>query len=256
MKRSTQHQLHLIWALAKTDFKLRYQGSVLGFIWALLKPLLLFVILNLVFSHLFGSEVPYYSLQLLTAILLWTFFAEGTAMGLTSMMSKGHILTKIAFPRWVIVVASSLQSLMTFVINLLILLVALLVMGVPLELWQLLLFVGYCFIIYLVVVAFSLFAAPLFLRFRDVNQIWEVLLITGFYAAPIIYPLSIIPPWLQPWLYLNPMTFVIEHAKAVLFLGEVSRLDHHLLYLSLVGLALLFAWLFFRRVESRVIELL
>ena len=256
MKRSTQHSVQLIWVLAKTDFKLRYQGSVLGFVWALLKPLLLFVILSLVFSNLFAGQVEYYSLQLLTAILLWNFFAEGTSVGLTSMSSKAHILTKISFPRWVVVLAASLQSLMTFLINLMILLAALFLYGVSLSVWQLLIFLGYLMIIYLLVLGFSFIAAPLFIRFRDLNQIWEVLLMAGFYAAPIIYPLSIIPEWLKPWLYLNPMTFLIEHSKGVLFLGESSRFDHHLVYLVLLALFLLFSWWFFKRYERRVVEYL
>jgi len=256
LRRSTQHHRELIWALAKTDFKLRFQGSVLGFLWALLKPLFLFLILNLVFSNLFASEVPHYSLQLLTAILMWSFFAEGTMLGLTSMMNKAHLLTRIRFPRWVVVVAASLQSLMSFVINIAILLTAFFILGVPLELWQLLVFGVYLVVLYVLVLGFSFFSAPFFLRFRDWNQIWEVLLMGGFYAAPIIYPLSIIPEWLRPWLYLNPMTFLIEHSKGVLFYGTVSRFDHHLLYGFLVFVGFLLALWFFGRYEDRVVELL
>lgn len=251
-----RNNLHLVWVLAKTDFKLRYQGSVLGFVWALLKPLLLFVILNLVFSHLFAGEVEHYALRLLTAILMWNFFAEGTTVGLTSMMSKSHILTKINFPRWIVVVAASLQSLMTFVINLVILLGALLIFGVSLSLFQLVVFVGYLVILYLLVLGFSLFAAPLFIRFRDFNQIWEVLLMAGFYAAPVIYPLTIIPESIRPWLYLNPMTFLIQHAKGILFLGEVSNLQNHLVYLLLLLILLMSGTVFFKFYEKKVIEYL
>lgn len=247
---------HLVWVLAKTDFKLRYQGSVLGFVWALLKPLLLFVILNLVFSHLFAGQVEHYALQLLTAILMWNFFAEGTTVGLTSMMSKSHILTKINFPRWIVVVAASLQSLMTFAINLLILLGALFVFGVDLSVGQVLIFLGYLLVLYFLVLGFSLFAAPIFIRYRDLNQIWEVLLMAGFYAAPVIYPLSVIPEWLRPWLYLNPMTFLIEHAKGILFLGEVTNYQNHLVYFGLVVALVCFGWMFFRRFAKRVIEFL
>lgn len=242
--------------LAKTDFQLRYQGSILGFVWALLKPLLLFLILNLVFSHLFAGDVPFYSLQLLMGILMWNFFAEGSMLGLTSLMSKSHILTKIAFPRIVVVFASVFQSLMTFVINLGILLIALLLMGVPVGWGQILIFLGYCFLVMLVVLAFSLMTAPLYLRFRDLNQIWEVFLTAGFYATPVIYPLSVMPSWLQPWLYLNPMTFLIEHAKGILFLGGVSRLDHHLIYLGVLICALLLGWFTFKKSQIRAIELL
>ena len=256
LRRSRKNIGQLIWVLAKTDFKLRYHGSVLGFVWALLKPLLLFVILNLVFSHLFAAEVEFYSLQLLTAILMWNFFAEGTQLGLTSLMSKAHLLTKISFPRWVVVVASTLQSLMTFGINLIILLAAFWLFGVSLSIWQLLVFSLYLVTLYLLILAFSLLTAPLFIRYRDLNQIWDVILTAGFYFAPIIYPLSIIPSWLQPWLYLNPMTFLIEHSRGVIFLGQWSRADHHLFYLGFVLVFLIFAWKVFKRFDTRIVELL
>lgn len=256
MSSSQRHRLQLIWLLAKTDFKLRYQGSVLGFLWALLKPLFIFMILNLVFSHLFAGDVPHFSLQLLMGILMWGFFSEGTMAGMTSLQSKSHILSKLAFSRWVIVVAASLQALMTFAINLLILLGALLLFEVPLSVFQLIIFLGYLLLLYLIVLGFSFIAAPTFIRFRDLNQIWEVLLTGGFYAAPIIYPLAVIPDWLQPWLFLNPMTFLIEHSKAILFTADISRLDHHVLYLSLVILGFVFSLAFFEKVQARVVEYL
>jgi len=256
VRHTRQHLWSLVWVLAKTDFKLRYQGSVLGIIWALLKPLFLFVILNLVFSHLFASQTEHYSLQLLTGIFLWNFFAEATMGGLTSLMNKSHLLTKIAFPRWIIVVAASLQSLMTFLITIVILFGACMIAGVTFQFWQLLMFAYYMLLLYILVLGFSFFAAPFFLRFRDFNQIWDVLLMGGFYAAPIIYPLAALPVWLQPWLYLNPMTFLIEHAKDLLFAGNVSRLDHHLIYSAVVLAVFLFGYWFFRKFESRVVELL
>src|SRR5690606_21281841 len=87
----------LIWRLARTDFKLRYHGSFLGYAWALVKPLMLFAVLNFVFSHIFnlrGMGVPLYPLQLLTAILLFNFFAEGTMQGMNSLLSKNQLVTK------------------------------------------------------------------------------------------------------------------------------------------------------------------
>jgi ABC-2 type transport system permease protein len=256
MKHFSKKSWDLVWLMAKTDFKLRYQGSILGFLWALLKPLFLFGILYLVFSNFFGQQTPYYSLQLLTGIFLWSFFAEGTSVGLMSLQNKAHLLTKIYFPRWIVVVASTFQSLLTLMINLLILLVVVLVSGVSISLWQIVLFGLYLLVLYGIVLGFSFFMAPFFLRFRDVNQIWEVLLMGGFYAAPIIYPLSALPSWLQPWMYLNPMTFLIEHVRGVLFLGTVSRLDHHVMYFGVVLLVFLFGIWFFRKYEKRVIELL
>ncbi|MDP3975496.1 MAG: ABC transporter permease [bacterium] len=250
------HLWHLTWVLARADFKLRYHGSVLGFFWALLKPLFIFLVLNLVFSHLFSSGVEYYSLQLLTGIMLWNFFAEGSMLGLTSFVGKAHILTKMSFPRWVVVVASCLQSLMSFAVNFFILVGALLLFGPTLALWQLLMLLAYSLLIFAVILAFSLLTSALFARYRDLNQIWEVLLTGGFFAAPVIYPMTILPESLRNWFYLNPMTFIIEHAKGVIFLAELSRPDHHLIYLGVVLVALLLGIWVFARFQGRAVEYL
>jgi ABC-2 type transport system permease protein len=116
MKKENNY-LELMLRLARTDFKLRYQGSFLGYIWAILKPLLLFTILNFVFSTVFNTRnngVPFYSLQLLTGLLLFNFFSEGTMAGLTSLVAKAQLVTKIYVPRWILVMASTLNALFIF----------------------------------------------------------------------------------------------------------------------------------------------
>lgn len=256
MRKISHRTFQLSWLMAKMDFKLRYQGSVLGFFWALLKPLFLFAILNVVFSHLFSQHVPFYSLQLLMGILFWNFFAEGTSVGLMSMMSKSHILTKVSLPRSAVVLAASFQTFLTFLINLGLLMVAFILFELPLSFWQIFIFFFYIFLLYFLVLGFSFFAAPFFLRFRDFNQVWEVLLMGGFFTAPVIYPLGTMPSWLQPFLYLNPMTFLIEHARAVMFSSDFSRMDHHLLYFVFVLFLFCFGFWFFRKNERRVVELL
>ena len=115
MARHHENYKELIWMLAKTDFKLRYHGSALGYVWAILKPLLMFTILNFVFSELFnsrGNGIPHYSLQLLVAIILFNFFSEGTSAGMNSLLTKSQLVTKIYVPRWTIIVAATINSAM------------------------------------------------------------------------------------------------------------------------------------------------
>ena len=111
--------LELIWILAKTDFKLRYNGSFLGFVWVLLKPLFTFLILNFVFSNIFGNTKEY-SLGLFVGLVLWNFFSEGTIIGMTSLINKAHILTKVALPKWILVLSSILNTLLNFSLTLII----------------------------------------------------------------------------------------------------------------------------------------
>ena len=124
MVKSHENYRELVIRLAKTDFKLRYHGSFLGYVWVILKPLLMFAVLNFVFSSLFNfknSGNPYYPLELLTSLLLFQFFAEGTMIGMTSLISKAQLVTKIYVPRWTIVLGSTINNLFVFCMNLFVL---------------------------------------------------------------------------------------------------------------------------------------
>src|ERR1035437_7615362 len=124
MIKSHENYRELVMRLAKTDFKLRYHGSVLGYVWAILKPLLMFTILNFVFSSLFNfrnSGTPNYPLELLTGLLMFNFFSEGTMSGMNSLLSKAQLVTKIYVPRWTIVLGSTVNALFVYGMNLIVL---------------------------------------------------------------------------------------------------------------------------------------
>ena len=237
--------------LAWTDFKLRYHGSILGFLWALLKPILIFLILNFVFSNIFGRGDPYFSVRLLLGIVLWNFFAEGTMMGMISLHSKAAIITKVKFPLWIVVVASIANIMLTFLINLGIFSVFLIIAkGIP-SLTQVAVFLYYVVLITMVIMSFSFITSTLFIKLRDLNQVWEVLLIAGFYACPIIYPISVIPRNVQWVIFLNPMTFVIQYSKLVLIEGKFQNLTLHIIYTLIVVAVFLFGiWVFSRNAKK------
>ena len=131
----------LIRELVITDFKLRYQGSVLGYAWSLLKPLFLFAVMYVVFVHFlrFGQDVPHFVSALLLGIVLWTFFVETVTQGMQSIVNRGDLIRKISFPKYIIVVSSSLSALINLVINLLVVLAVMLIDGVDFG-WSALLF--------------------------------------------------------------------------------------------------------------------
>ncbi len=213
-----QHENYreLIWALAKTDFKLRYHGSVLGYLWAILKPLLMFSILNFVFSSLFnsrGNGIPYYSLQLLVGIILFNFFSEGTMAGMSSLLSKSKLVTKIYVPRWTIIIASTINSALVFLMNILVIIFFFALYRFLPSLQAMALFVMFLLFTYVIIVGFSLLTAPLYVKFRDLSMIWEVLLSILFYASPIVYSLQMMPEKIQKIMLLNPMAFIIHFSK-------------------------------------------
>jgi ABC-2 type transport system permease protein len=255
MKKEYKNIKELIWLLAKTDFKLRYQGSVLGYVWAILKPLALFAVLNFVFSSMFnmrGAGNEYYSLELLTGILLFNFFSEGTMSGLMSLVSKGQLVTKIYMPRWILVLASTLNSFFIFLTNIIVLAIFFIIKGKMPSIEGVLMFLGFTVLLYMLVVAFSFLAAPLYVRFRDLSMIWEVLLSIIMYASPIIYPLTLVPAHIQKLLLLSPVGFLIYFAKQGLISNHFPTAVQGLCFAGLIILVLFLSILLFRK-TSRVI---
>ena len=214
-----QHENYreLIWVLAKTDFKLRYHGSFLGYLWAILKPLLMFTILNFVFSSLFnpkgGNGIPYYSLQLLVGIIMFNFFSEGTMAGMGSLLAKSQLVTKIYVPRWTIIIASTINSALIYLMNILVIIFFFALNRFLPHFPSLLLFVAFSVAIYVIVLAFALLTAPLYVKFRDLSMIWEVMTSILFYASPIVYSLQLMPANYQKIMLLNPMAFIIHFTK-------------------------------------------
>jgi lipopolysaccharide transport system permease protein len=218
----------LIWTLVRTDFKVRYHRTLMGFLWALLKPVTMLLAMLAVFSLIFASD-PNYKLNLLVAMFLWDFFAESTKVGLTSLYAKGYLLTKTRFPRWIVVVTSISNALITVVVVSLAMLVVLVLSGRPPSLVGMVLFLAYVVQFCLMVIGFSLGASVLFLRYRDLNQVWDVLVSAGFFIAPVVYPLGILPERFHFYLYLWPPTSVIQFSRSVLVEGTIPSLRAHLL---------------------------
>lgn len=205
----------LVSELVRTDFKLRYQGSALGYAWSLLRPLLLFIILYVVFVKFLkvGNGVPYYPVYLLLGVVIWNFFIEMTAQGLGSIVNRGDLIRKISIPRWIVVVSSSISALINFTLNLVVIAVFMAVGHVPLSihiLWLPVIFAE----VYFFALGLAFFLSAAFVKFRDLSYIWEVVLQAGFYLVPILYPLSRIPNLtFQKLILLNPMAQAVQDAR-------------------------------------------
>lgn len=186
--------LHLSVTLAVLEFKLRFFGSVLGYLWQLMRPLLLFGVLYTVFTQFvkLGAGIDFYPAILLTGIVLFTFFSDATSRSVTAVLDRENLVRKIEFPRLVVPIAVILVAYFNLVLNLLAVLVFVLLTGVevrmewlalPLLLLPLGLFAG----------GLAMLLSALFVRFRDVQPIWEVVLQVAFYGSPILYVLDQLP---------------------------------------------------------------
>jgi ABC-2 type transport system permease protein len=202
--------------VAAIDFKLRYADSALGYLWSLLKPLAMFSVLYVVFGRFFKltAGLSHYPLYLLIGVVLWTFFIDATTMTLPSIVYRGELLRKLAFPRIIVPVSSTLTAGLTFAVNLVA--IAVFVAGnqiIPSPRWLLLL--PLLAELYLFTLGLGLLLSTLFVSFRDIGQIWELVAQLLFYATPTFYPVSLLPHWLQSVVFLNPFVQVMQDTRNV-----------------------------------------
>ena len=252
--RSHAHLLALIWTLIRTDFKVRYHATIGGFVWALLKPVSMFLVLLVVFSFIFAPSDPHYRLNLILGLFLWEFFAEGTKVGLVSLFAKGYLLTKTRFPRWIVVATSSSNAIITLLVFTIAILIYLGWAGRFPSPLRLLLFVVYAIEMWMIVLGFSLSTSVLYPRYRDLNHLWEAISQAGFFVAPIVFPVQILPERLHPYLYLWPPTSVIEFSRRVLIQETIPTLEANLLLLVATLSILAVGSVVFQRYAARAAE--
>lgn len=214
----------LLAELTKTDFKLRYQGSVLGYLWALLRPLMMFAILYIVFAKLLkiGNDIPHYPVYLLVGTTMWSFFTECTQQGIQAIVVRGDLLRKISFPKYIVVVSATLTAVINMLINLVVIIIFALINGVE-PTWSWLLAIPAIVELYLLSLGIAFLLGSINVKYRDITSIWEVLIQALFYAVPIIYPISMVASTSEiaaKIILLNPIAQAIQDIRFCLITHE------------------------------------
>lgn len=255
----------LLRELVITDFKLRYQGSVLGYLWSLLKPLLLFAILYLVFVQFlkFGGDLEHYPVYLLLGVVMWSFFIEATSQGMQAIVERGDLIRKINFPKYIIVVSGTISALINMLLNLLIVFVFMAIDGVDIQLTSLLLPLN-LLELYVLSLAIAFLLGAVYVKYRDVGHIWEVFLQGAFYATPILYPIGMViaqSEFAAKILMLSPIAQIIQDARYNLISHQTittqGLIDTPILavlpYLLVLVLIVFAAW-YFKKNQARFAE--
>jgi lipopolysaccharide transport system permease protein len=244
--------LELIWNLTVVDLKNRYQNTALGFFWSLLSPFLQALVLYFVFRHLWGHEEDFV-VNLLVGIMAWQFFATGTSSALHSIVGKSSLVTRVYIPRHILVLSNALTSLINSLLSFVVLLpiIFALVRHLPVTV---LLFPLIHIVYFWFVYGAGLFLSSLFVYFRDVNQIWDVLVRVLFFCSPIFYPLSIIPDYLMPYYRLNPVTQFITIYRDVMVTGSLPSLFSTAVVIGFAIAAYFVGSLVFNKLERRFAE--
>ena len=231
--------LILVRELVRTDFKLRYQGSVLGYLWAVIRPFLLFSILYVVFDVILhmGGDIDHYPVYLLTGTVLWSFFLECTNQGIQSIIMRGDLLRKINFSKPILVISATATAVINLLINLCVIVIFCFINGIYPQLSWLLVPL-FILELYILSLGISLLLSAINVRFRDISSIWEVLSQALFYAIPIIYPISMVSARsvvAAKLLLLNPIAQVIQDVRYALVTNQTitswSFVGNHFLQL-------------------------
>jgi len=205
----------LLWLMSVTEFKRTYFGTVLGYIWSLIRPLMLFGVLLFVFTQVFkvGSALPDYPVLLLLGIVLYTLFQEATTNAVTSVAAQEGVVRKTQFPRLVIPLTTVLTSSFNLCLNLLVVFVFILAWGVD-PTWTWLLFPLAVATLLVLTCTVSMMLSVLYVRFRDVAIIWVVLAQVLFYATPVLYPIEFLhDPTIEQILMVNPLAVIFETVR-------------------------------------------
>jgi len=243
----------LIKILTISDLKVKYQSSVLGFAWSLLNPLLMMLVLYLVFSSAFNANQDQFALYLLIGIISWRFMANGSSESMQSIVAKSSLVTKIYIPRQVLVISSVLSYFISSILEFLVLVPLLILLGAGLS-YYILLFPVIHLIYFMIVYGISLILASLYVYYRDLNQIWEVLIQMGFFLSPIVYPLSTVPSQYLKYYMLNPITALIQMYRDVLLYHRLPSLESTALTLAAGVMLIAAGSLIFKRLERRFAE--
>ncbi len=253
MRNRKNLNIRIVRELVISEFKLRYQNSYLGYFWTLIKPMLLFGVIYLVFSVFMKSPVENYPVYLLLGILIWNFFAEATLIGMNTFMTKRDLVTKIYFSRATLIVASAFSSLITLLLNLVIFSVFMAISGI-MPGAEALIFVIYLVELFLVATGVTFILAAMYIHFHDLQHIWEILLQIGFWLTPIIYPVTIVPSEYHRYIFLNPLARIIEYSRDIFIRHHVPSLYLNLILALMTIVIFCAGYAIFKTQEHKIAE--
>jgi lipopolysaccharide transport system permease protein len=243
----------LVLQFALKDFKIRYTHSTLGYAWSVLNPLMFFAIYYFVFTTFMNLDVPNYPGFLLLGVALWNFYSEGTTNGASALLARAELLTKTVVPRQIMVYSALMSAALTFVINLIVLMIVLQVTGTPLGL-PAILFPLLLLDLVLLTLGTALLLAPLYVRYRDVGYLWNIALQVGFWLTPIIY-LDIMMPERWRWIvWVNPVGRIIGDSRRALIYGWWPGLRGLVLTTAMSLAVCALGYVVFRRMQGRLVE--
>lgn len=252
-----------IFTLATMDLKLKYQNSKIGFLWSFLKPLLQFCAYYTVFQIILKvSDSPDYPLRLFLGILIWSMFTDSTSNGMMSYLGKKSIVTKIKIEKAILPVSSFLTAALNFLLNMIIFLVLYHIFSADFarmySFMNLVIVIISFLLLSIVLVSMNIILATLNALFRDIQSIWEIVLMYGVFLSPIMYTLPIPEKYLGPYYFLNPIAFPLENIRSVFFDSPLlwSNINYSVFYIAGVLCWVFLAYIVNLKLQTKVADYL
>jgi ABC-type polysaccharide/polyol phosphate export permease len=250
--RDTYRYRELIWALAMKELKIRYKRSVLGFLWALLNPMLLMLVLTVVFSTIMQTQLPHYAIFLLSVLLPWTFFSQSLSYAAESIVGNGDLIKKVRVAKLVFPVAAVVSNMINLLLSIIPLVLIVAVMRHPFYLtWFYLPVPLIALTIFTLGATFFFAAANVY--YRDVSHILQILLQVWFYVTPIIYSLDFFPAKYRTFFKLNPLQYFFNGFRLSVYYGLLPTWESIVFSFVLSFGALYIGFTIFRRKQDEFV---
>jgi len=248
--------LNTIIELARKDIKLKYSNSLFGYLWMFVNPILMLITLYIVFSIIMKLELEHYQMFLLLGIIAWNFFADATSQSLNTIVNSMGLFKKVKLSVFDVLLGSNLSSLVSFGVNIFVLLLMMLVFKIniftPIRLFSLLYFV----LLIVIVQSFSLIISTIYLYFEDIKHLWTFFLMLGFWLTPIIYPESFIPQQYLKYFMLNPLARIISHLRNTIVYNYIDSLTQIIITI-IITLTIFFASIvIYNKFSKKIYELI
>jgi len=250
------HYREMIFSLVRKELRGRYKGSVLGFIWTFLNPLLQLTVYTIVFSVLFPTTIDKFYIFLFIGLIPWLFFNTSLAGGATSVVSQENLIKKIYFPRQVLPIAYVSSAFINMLLTFLVIFAVLIISGYGINLKVLWALPIVMVVEYLLALGMAMIFSALTVYFRDLEYILGIVAMAWMYLTPILYEVETIPEAFRPLIYLNPMTGIILSYREILYYKKIP--DLNILAAAVVaGVVFLVVGFFsFSKMQRRFVEAL
>lgn len=253
-----QNTIDLIWQLFRTNFKLKYNDSILGFLWVLMKPFATFLMMYYVLSKIFPSNEPNFAIYLLIGNVFLTFWSDGTSMGMDSLLSRAGLIMKVNFPRYTVLISSTAISVVNFLINLSVVGIFMIFSGIIPSLIHILWFLFCSFILYMLILMVSMFISVIYVRFRDLKQIWELFNQLLFWSTPVFYSIDNLIKKSEVFemilLRLNPISVLLISGRSAILKKDIILQPQVFIWLGIILFLWIFAYIFYRKSIKKIAE--